>query len=126
MNNKKKSDKNQVLMLDAAYDASLLQTVEYIFETFPFAWQGKRVLVKPNMLGPHEPEKGVTTHPLLVREVVRQLKKQGAEVMVGDNPALGAYGQSGNAAQVSGLAEAAEGCFANLGQNPVKHPVISK
>lgn len=48
---------------------------------------GKRVLVKPNLLTDRTPEQAVTTHPELVRLVIRRLMSAGAEVSVGDSPA---------------------------------------
>lgn len=48
---------------------------------------GQRVLVKPNLLADALPEQAITTHPELVRQVVRGLKQAGAVVRVGDSPA---------------------------------------
>jgi uncharacterized protein (DUF362 family)/Pyruvate/2-oxoacid:ferredoxin oxidoreductase delta subunit len=48
---------------------------------------GKRVLVKPNLLTDRKPEQAVTTHPEVVRQVIRWLKQRGARVAVGDSPA---------------------------------------
>jgi len=51
------------------------------------AVRGKRVLVKPNLLTDRTPEQAVTTHPDILRAVLRRLKSAGAEVSVGDSPA---------------------------------------
>jgi uncharacterized protein (DUF362 family)/Pyruvate/2-oxoacid:ferredoxin oxidoreductase delta subunit len=48
---------------------------------------GKRVLIKPNLLTDRTPEQAVTTHPELVRLVIRRLMSAGAEIAVGDSPA---------------------------------------
>jgi uncharacterized protein (DUF362 family)/Pyruvate/2-oxoacid:ferredoxin oxidoreductase delta subunit len=48
---------------------------------------GQRVLVKPNLLADAAPEQAVTTHPELVRHVIRALRRAGAAVQVGDSPA---------------------------------------
>ena len=48
---------------------------------------GQKVLVKPNLLSDATPDQAVTTHPELVRAVVRGLKGAGAIVQVGDSPA---------------------------------------
>lgn len=48
--------------------------------------RGKRVLLKPNMLGAYPPEMGVTTHPAFVAAVIRIFKEAGATVLVGDSP----------------------------------------
>ena len=47
----------------------------------------RRVLVKPNLLTDRTPEQAVTTHPELLRAVLRHLKSAGANVSVGDSPA---------------------------------------
>ena len=51
------------------------------------ALAGKRVLLKPNLLTDRSPEQAVTTHPEVVRHVIRRLKATGAHVSVGDSPA---------------------------------------
>jgi len=55
------------------------------------AWEGdfsgKRVLLKPNLLTDRKPEQAVTTHPEVVRHVIRWFRRRGAEVSVGDSPA---------------------------------------
>ena len=54
------------------------------------AVSGRHVLVKPNLLTDREPDKAVTTHPALLRLVLRHLKSSGAIVSVGDSPASAA------------------------------------
>ncbi|MEI7901367.1 MAG: DUF362 domain-containing protein [bacterium] len=53
----------------------------------PAALKGKRVLLKPNLLTDRVPEQAVTTHPELVRHVIRRFKGAGAQITVGDSPA---------------------------------------
>ena len=55
-----------------------------------FVRPGCRVLVKPNLLTDRPPEAAVTTHPELLRQVLRKLKAAGAEVTVADSPAYAA------------------------------------
>ncbi len=52
---------------------------------------GARVLVKPNLLLASEPERGIVTHPLIVRAVVQYLLEKGARVQVSDSPAVGNF-----------------------------------
>lgn len=47
---------------------------------------GKRVLLKPNLLGAHLPEKGVTTHPAFVEALIRVLKGFDCQLWLGDSP----------------------------------------
>lgn len=50
---------------------------------------GKKVLIKPNILSDAKPEDCITTHPEVVRALIRLLKEQGAtEIYVGDSPGL--------------------------------------
>jgi uncharacterized protein (DUF362 family)/Pyruvate/2-oxoacid:ferredoxin oxidoreductase delta subunit len=50
------------------------------------------ILVKPNLLADFPPEKHVTTHPAVVRAVVKSLLDAGYEVTVGDAPAPSVVG----------------------------------
>jgi uncharacterized protein (DUF362 family)/NAD-dependent dihydropyrimidine dehydrogenase PreA subunit len=49
---------------------------------------GKKVLVKPNILTDDDPAKCISTHPTVVEAVVRFLQSGGATVFVGDSPAV--------------------------------------
>jgi len=51
----------------------------------------EKVLIKPNLLRASPPEKGVTTHPLLVKALTEILKDIGAQVIIGDSPSLGPF-----------------------------------
>lgn len=51
--------------------------------------KGKKILVKPNILSDAKPEDCITTHPEVVRAVIRMLKSKGAlAIYVGDSPGL--------------------------------------
>ena len=50
--------------------------------------KGKKVLVKPNILGDNDPSKCVSTHPAVVEAMIKYLQSNGAEVFVGDSPAI--------------------------------------
>lgn len=47
-----------------------------------------KVLVKPNLLMAKEPECAITTHPEVVRAVIRVLKENACRVFVGDSPSV--------------------------------------
>lgn len=49
--------------------------------------RGARVLVKPNLLSDHAPDEAVTTHPEVVRGMIRRLRSAGFDVAVADSPA---------------------------------------
>jgi len=114
-----------ILLIDTDY-SRMEEAVEKVLETFPLSWSGKRVLIKPNMLGPHPPEKGITTHPSLVRALVKSLKRRQAVCMVGDNPGLQGYAANAHCAQACGIEEAADGCFVNLAKDTVQVDLPSR
>ena len=54
-----------------------------------FVRAGQRVLIKPNMLSGKPPEKAVTTHPDVVRGIIRLVQEVGGTPWVGDSPGVG-------------------------------------
>ncbi len=114
-----------VLILDAEY-ARMEEVAERILQAYPLSWKGKRVLIKPNILGPSVPAKGITTHPALIRALVQSLKKREAICLVGDNPGLLGYAANERCARISGIFEAADGCFVNFAKETVQVAVKSR
>lgn len=53
-----------------------------------FIQAGDKVLIKPNMLTNVTPDKAVTTHPEVIRSVIKAVKKMGAYPTVGDSPGI--------------------------------------
>ncbi|PIQ85173.1 MAG: hypothetical protein COV73_06030, partial [Candidatus Omnitrophica bacterium CG11_big_fil_rev_8_21_14_0_20_43_6] len=53
-----------------------------------FIKPNSKVLVKPNLLLSKGPEYGITTHPEVVRAVIRLLKEIGCKIIVGDGPSV--------------------------------------
>jgi uncharacterized protein (DUF362 family)/Pyruvate/2-oxoacid:ferredoxin oxidoreductase delta subunit len=49
---------------------------------------GRKVLLKPNILTDSDPGKAIVTNPIVVDAVIKLLKSKGAEVIVGDSPAV--------------------------------------
>ncbi|TAN61903.1 DUF362 domain-containing protein [bacterium] len=54
-----------------------------------FVKRGERILVKPNLLAAHSAEAAATTHPVVVKVIIRLVKEAGAFPTVGDSPGLG-------------------------------------
>jgi uncharacterized protein (DUF362 family)/Pyruvate/2-oxoacid:ferredoxin oxidoreductase delta subunit len=50
-----------------------------------------KVLVKPNLLMAKQPEYAITTHPEVVRAVLRLLKEINCKIIVGDGPSVWGY-----------------------------------
>ncbi|NWF56302.1 MAG: DUF362 domain-containing protein [Syntrophaceae bacterium] len=116
---------HRVLVLDAEY-SRMDPVVERVLEAFPLPWEGKRVLIKPNILGPYPPEKGITTHPSLIRSLVKALRRRGATCWVGDNPGMSGYTANERCARVSGILEAADGAYVNFARETVQVSVDSR
>ncbi len=74
-----------------------------------FVKPGQKVLIKPNLLAGKTPDKAVTTHPEIVRAVIKLAQKAGGEVSLGDSPGIGS---PKNVARKSGILAVVEetGC----------------
>ena len=80
-----------VLVRCADYDeravgTAIDQAVESIGGWDRYVRPGQTVLVKPNLLTDTDPDAAVTTHPEVVRAVIRAVKTRGAVCRVGDSP----------------------------------------
>ena len=66
----------------------------------------KSVLLKPNILSGSSPEKAVTTHPEVVRAVIREMKSRGASrILVGDSPGVGSADSAGKKCGIKDVVE---------------------
>lgn len=74
-------------------EARLIPVIRGMLDELPSerVFPGARVLIKPNLLLAAEPERGIVTHPLIVRTVVEYLLDKGARVQVSDSPAVGNF-----------------------------------
>lgn len=74
-----------------AYEEGLATALERVLEAVGgvarFVRPGASVLVKPNLLTDAEPDEAKTTHPEVVRHLVRLLRRHGARPWVADCPA---------------------------------------
>jgi uncharacterized protein (DUF362 family)/Pyruvate/2-oxoacid:ferredoxin oxidoreductase delta subunit len=73
------------------YDADLVAervhaALDLIGGLGAFVKAGQKVLLKPNMLSAKPPERGITTHPMVLEAVAREAQALGAEVSIGDSP----------------------------------------
>lgn len=108
--------KTVVLRRVPSYEQSACDTaVEALFAALPAAQRigpETKILLKPNLLSKHAPEAAVTTHPAVVRAVIRACKARGAEaehITLADS-AGGVYNpaQMKSLYRVSGLAAVCE------------------
>lgn len=75
------------------YDAELVygklcQAIELIGGIRSYIRPASRVLVKPNLLMAKQPNCGITTHPEIVRAMIRILHSIDCQVFVGDGPSV--------------------------------------
>lgn len=104
-----------VLILKASYD-DLSDPIKEIFQTFPLALTGKKILIKPNIVLGREPEAAATTHPLVVEAIIKECQRQGAKtIWVGDNSG-GLPEWSGSAANMSGYGALSSEHFCDISQ----------
>jgi uncharacterized protein (DUF362 family)/Pyruvate/2-oxoacid:ferredoxin oxidoreductase delta subunit len=102
------------------------KVIDEILDRFNQHWPKKKILIKPNVLGPWVPERGVTTHPSIIAALVRCLTVRGAKVSVGDNPGLFGYADNEKCFRASGIFEASQGKYINIGKSPVRAKIKSK
>jgi uncharacterized protein (DUF362 family)/Pyruvate/2-oxoacid:ferredoxin oxidoreductase delta subunit len=70
---------------------------------------GRKILMKPNILSDDDPEKAITTHPVVVEAVIRYLQSRGATVFVGDSPTFDTRKFTG---EKSGIRQVVDKCGA--------------
>jgi uncharacterized protein (DUF362 family)/Pyruvate/2-oxoacid:ferredoxin oxidoreductase delta subunit len=68
-------------------DKAISELLSAIGEDKPVIKEGAKVLIKPNLLTDELPENAATTHPAVVRALVRYVKQHNAIPIVGDSPA---------------------------------------
>ena len=69
--------------------SAIKQAVDLLGGMQTFVKPGERVLIKPNLLKAGLPDAAVTTHPEVVRSVIRLVREAGGVAMVGDSPGMG-------------------------------------
>ena len=64
-----------------------------------FVKPGNRVLLKPNLLYGKAPEKAVTTHPSIVKGMIRIVRDAGGIPSIGDSPSIGSCSRAAEKAE---------------------------
>jgi len=67
---------------------SIAKAIGLLGGIMSFIKPDSKVLVKPNLLMAKEPEAGITTHPEVVRAVIKLLKGINCKIFVGDSPSV--------------------------------------
>jgi Uncharacterized conserved protein len=66
--------------------AAVEQALRLIGGIEAFVRPGQKVLLKPNLLKPADPQDAVTTHPEFIRAVIRVVKTRTDRILIGDSP----------------------------------------
>ena len=106
-----------------AVEAAVIALLEPFGGIRAFVRPGQTVLLKPNLLAGKSPEKAVTTHPTLVRAVIRLAQDAGGRVRVGDSPGIGTARQ---VARKSGILEVVEECGAEFAPFEESRPIPAR
>lgn len=69
-------------------EASVREAVDLLGGISCFVRPGDQVLLKPNLLSAHPPERRITTDPEVVRTVARMVLEAGGSPFIGDSPGL--------------------------------------
>jgi uncharacterized protein (DUF362 family) len=113
---------HQVMIHPATYETARA-SVDRAFDLFPQNLEGKKVLIKPNVLRGSEAAEGIVTHPAVLAAVVDKVETMGpASIVVGDNPGLFSYGANEAAFERTGLMAAAKGYYRNIGNHALTVP----
>jgi len=70
-----------------------------------FVKRGDRVLLKPNLLYGKAPEKAVTTHPSVVRGMIKIVREAGGVPLIGDSPGMESLGRAAEKAGIKRVAD---------------------
>lgn len=87
---------------------------------------GKKVLVKPNILSDNNPDKCITTHPVVVEATVKYLQDNGAIVFVGDSPAVHMARFRGEKSGIMEVCEKRGATWVDFSKNPAEIDVNNK
>ena len=104
------------------------EIIKNVFEIFGVKdkVKDKKVLVKPNILGPFPPERGVTTDPRVISAIVQELKKcRPKKIIVGDNSGS-IHFDPFKIAKITGILDASDGCYSNIAREIVEVKVESE
>jgi uncharacterized protein (DUF362 family)/Pyruvate/2-oxoacid:ferredoxin oxidoreductase delta subunit len=65
---------------------ALHDCLSYVGGLQRFVSPGDRVLIKPNLLLATQPQRAITTHPVILQAIVEEVRECGATAFIGDSP----------------------------------------
>jgi uncharacterized protein (DUF362 family)/NAD-dependent dihydropyrimidine dehydrogenase PreA subunit len=82
-------EKVSVAKCDSYEGAKVRKALEDSLKNINFSFKkGAKILIKPNLLSASKPEEAITTHPMIVLELCKILKRHGAEIYIGESSAF--------------------------------------
>jgi uncharacterized protein (DUF362 family)/NAD-dependent dihydropyrimidine dehydrogenase PreA subunit len=112
----------KVLIEPASYDNFAAAAIK-VFSLFPLQIEGKRVLIKPNVLRASAANEHIVTNPAVLEAVVRYVERLSPKsLIVGDNPGLVSYGANEESFRITGLLDASRGFYRNIGDYSAQVP----
>jgi uncharacterized protein (DUF362 family)/NAD-dependent dihydropyrimidine dehydrogenase PreA subunit len=85
--------------------SALRQSIDLIGGIQNFVKEGSHVLLKPNLLFGKSPEKGVTTHPSILRGMIQIVREAGGVPSIGDSPSVGSLTWTAEKAGIKAVAD---------------------
>jgi uncharacterized protein (DUF362 family)/Pyruvate/2-oxoacid:ferredoxin oxidoreductase delta subunit len=83
----------------------LRRSIDLIGGIENFVKKGNRVLLKPNLLYGKAPEKAVTTHPSIIKGIIRIVREAGGTPFIGDSPSVGSLMRAAEKAGIRRVAD---------------------
>jgi len=78
--------KVSVVKCSSYRNAEVRKSLEESLKNIDFSFKKNlKVLIKPNILSPHPPEAAITTHPAIIEELCKILKKYNAKIFIGES-----------------------------------------
>jgi len=85
--------------------SALRQSIDLIGGIQAFVKKGSRVLLKPNLLFGKSPERAVTTHPSILKGMIRIVREAGGVPSIGDSPSVGSLTWTAEKAGIKAVAD---------------------
>lgn len=82
--------------------------------------EGKKVLVKPNILTDDDPARCISTNPVVVEAMIRFLQANGATVFVGDSPAVHTQKFRGEKSGIFKVCQTTGATWVDFMKNPIE------
>jgi len=95
-------------------DRALKESLNLIGGIEKFVSKGKKVLVKPNLVAPLPPEEAITTHPNIVKSLVKLVEESEATAWIGDSSGGAFSGLTSKSLEICGINKIAEESAAEI------------